>query len=187
MSWVAFAAGAIVAALVAAGAVLLVYDDLTAPPIVIEELPLDGTIVVEISGAVGTPGVYEVSVDARIADVITVAGGTSPDADLGAINLARRVHDEDEILIPSRSPTPAPASADEPAPATEAAEGRVNINTATVAELDTLPGIGPVLAQRIIDDRAEHGPFQTVDELARVSGISAAMVDELRPLITVGG
>ena len=190
MTRIAIMLGAVIAALAVVGALLVVYDDLAAPPIVIGDPVPGGIIVVEITGAVGTPGVYNVAADARIADLIVAAGGTRPDADLGAINLARRVHDEDELVIPSRQLAP-PASADAsppaPAPAAPASpEGRININTASAAELDTLPGIGPALAGRIIDDRTENGPYRTVDELARVSGISPAMVNELRPRVTVG-
>lgn len=186
---IAILLGATIAALVVVATLLVVYDDLAAPPIVIGDPVPGGIIVVEITGAVGTPGVYNVAADARVADVIVAAGGTRPDADLGAVNLARRVHDEDEVVIPSRQPTarPAPTSPAPPATAeTDSSPDRININTANVTELDTLPGIGPVLAQRIIDDRTENGPYRTVDDLARVSGISPAMVEALRPQITVG-
>lgn len=188
---IAIVLGAVIAALVVVGTLLVVYDDLAAPPIIIGDPVPGGIIVVEITGAVGTPGVYNVAADARVADVVVAAGGTRPDADLGAINLARRVHDEDELVIPSRQPTARPAQASMgPSPSatveSDSSPDRININTASVTELDTLPGIGPVLAQRIIDDRTENGPYRTIDDLARVSGISPAMVEELRPQITAG-
>jgi competence protein ComEA len=200
MSLIVILAGAVILALAVVGALLFVYDDLAAPPIVISDPVPDGVIVVEITGAVGTPGVYDVPADARIADVIVAAGGVRPDADLGVLNLARRVHDEDELVIPKRQ-QPTPVRDDNPPPATATATAdaaaeadvgtesdadRIDINTASAAELDSLPGIGPVLAQRIIDYRTERGPFQALDELEQVNGISAAMVDELRPLISVG-
>lgn len=188
MMRIAILLAAIIAALAAVGAVLLIYDDLSAPPIIIGDPIADGVIVVEITGAVGTPGVYNVAADARLADVIVAAGGTRPDADLGAINLARRVQDEDELVIPSHRSTPvASVATSTAAPAKPISQpGQVNVNTASATELEILPGIGPVLAQRIVDDRTERGPFRSVDDLARVRGISPTMVDELRPRITVG-
>lgn len=189
MTRIAIILGAIITAVVAVGAMLLVYDDLAAPPIIITDPVTDGMIVVQISGAVGTPGVYEVSADARVADVVAAAGGTAPDADLGAINLARRLRDEDQLVIPTRAPpTPVtPSTGREAGPAAVPQPlAPVNINTATLDQLDSLPGIGPAIGQRIIDYRAEHGPFRTVDELDNVNGISSTMVDELRPEITVG-
>lgn len=194
MTRIAIVLSAIVIAVVAVGALFLVYEDLTAPPIVITDPVPEGPITVAIDGAVEQPGVYDVSADARVIDVIAAAGGASADADLGQINQARRVYDEDHLEIPRRpppTPTPDPdtvraattgeAGADEPA-----ADGPININTATVDQFDALPGIGPAIAQRIIDYRTEHGPFRSVDELARVNGISSAMVDEFRSQVTVG-
>lgn len=189
MTRIAIILGAIITAVVAVGAMLLVYDDLAAPPIIIADPVTDGLIVVEISGAVGTPGVYELSADARVADVVEAAGGVARDADLGGINLARRLRDEDRLVIPSRTPPPpvTPSSGPEAGPATGASPpAPVNINTATLDQLDSLPGIGPAIGQRIIDYRTEHGPFRTVDELDNVNGISSTMVDELRAEITVG-
>lgn len=188
MTRIAMAIIAAIAAIVVVGALFIVYDDLSAPPIIISDPELDGVIVVQVTGAVASPGTYEVPTDARVVDVIATAGGARPDADLGSVNLARRVRDEDQLVIASRArPTTTAASPltpetiggpDQPGP--------ININLAAAAELDELPGIGPAIAQRIIDDRAERGPFQTVDELARVSGISSAMVEEIRALITAG-
>lgn len=189
MTRIAIVLGAIIIGVVAIGAVLLVYDDLSAPPIIIADPDPDRLIAVEIAGAVATPGVYELPAEARVIDAVDAAGGTTADADLGSVNLARRVRDEDRILIPSRTPPPptADATGDTPMSTTTASRPeRVNVNTASVNELDGLPGIGPAIAQRVVDYRTEQGPFRTVDELARVNGISSAMVDELRAEITVG-
>ena len=98
------------------------------------------------------------------------------------------MYDEDFLdvpRLPPPTPTPAPAAPGETPPAQPASPGLVNLNTATADQLDDLPGIGPALAQRVIDYRTEHGPFRAVDELARVNGISSAMVDEFRDLVTV--
>lgn len=110
--------------------------------------------------------------------------------DLAAVNPAERVHDGERVLIPFLS-TPVPTrDPNQPAPIDQArpsaVAGPININTATAAELDTLPGIGPAIAARIVAYRDSHGAFASVDELADVSGISARMVDNLRPLITTG-
>ncbi|MDQ3694042.1 MAG: ComEA family DNA-binding protein [Chloroflexota bacterium] len=187
MTRVAIAIGAAIAAVVIVGALFIVYDDLSAPPIIIADPVLDGVIVVQIAGAVATPGTYELGSGARVVDVIARAGGTRPDADLGSVNQARRVRDEDQLLIPSR-PRPTSNAGSLPAGATDGAEQSqaINLNTASVADLDALTGIGPAIAQRIIDFRTEQGPFRAVDELDRVSGISAAMVEEIRALVTVG-
>ena len=188
MTRIAVVLGAIIIGVVAVGAVLLVYDDLSAPPIVVADPDPARPIAVEITGAVATPGVYELAAEARVIDLVEAAGGTTADADLGGVNLARRVRDEDRVVIPSQAPPPAITSATGDQPGSSAAAGspaQVNINTASVDELDQLPGIGPAIAQRVVDYRSEQGPFRSVDELARVSGISSAMVDELRSEITV--
>jgi competence protein ComEA len=128
--------------------------------------------------------------DARVQNAIEAAGGVTSHADLAAVNPAARVHDGDRVIIPfvstpvpTRDPNaPAPAEATQPA----AASGPLNINTATADELDELPGIGEVIANRIVAYRESHGAFATVDDLAEVSGISERMVDDLRPLVTTG-
>ncbi len=172
------------------------FDDRAAPPIVIEDPLAEATIVVAVEGAVASPGVYRLPADARTQDALSSAGGPAPDADLAAINLARRLRDEDRLVVPRLQP-PAPPSGtgvtDRPpeagaGPASGAPLGStpLDLNAATLADLDTLPGIGPALAQRIVAYRTEHGRFGSIDELANVAGISPRMVDELRPLLTVG-
>ena len=163
MSLVAILAGAVILALAVVGALLFVYDDLAAPPIVISDPRPTGVIVVEITGAIGTPGVYNVPADARIADVVVAAGGVRSDADLAAINLARRVHDEDELVIPTRlQPTPVIVDR-QPATATASVDtdtssntDRININTATAVELRCLARhrAGPCPAHHRLPDRA---------------------------------
>ncbi len=144
-------------------------------------------LLVYVSGAVRRPGVYTLPAGARVADALAAAGGAAADADLAHINLARRVHDEEQVHIPRLGePTldiPTPIS--EGAPASPGAPGKVNINTAGVAELDGLPGIGPGYAQRIVDYRASHGPFRTVEELQNVPGIGPSTFARIRDLITV--
>ncbi len=140
-------------------------------------------IVVQIDGAVATPGLVTLPVGARLTDAIAAAGGLDASADVTRLNLAARLGDGDHITIPMHQPAPAAGS---PVSAVEQ-DGLLNINTATVAELEQLPGIGPVIAQRIVDFREFYGPFTSVDQLDEVTGISADMVDALSPLVTVGG
>src|SRR5262249_54737015 len=159
----------------ASGYLLLrVWDDRSAPPIVIEDPRPDATIVVSIEGAVATPGVYHLPGDARVQAALAAAGGPAPNADLSRINAAARLHDEERLIIPTAAGADgADGGAAPTVPANPAAPGTVpiNINTASAATLDTLPGIGPVLAGRIVTYRETHGPFRSVDELAAVDGI----------------
>jgi competence protein ComEA len=176
------------AGLIVVYALMSALDDRSAPEIVIEPAATPAAFVVEVVGAVATPGVYRVDPEARLANVVATAGGFAPQADLSALNLARRVSDGDKIVIPSLAAATAPAAAPSAAavgPAVEPTGAPLDLNAAGADELDTLPGIGPVLAQRIVDDRTQNGPFATVDELARVQGISPRMVDALRALVVV--
>lgn len=146
--------------------------------------PTIGELVVYVSGAVATPGVYRLPGGARGDDAVRAAGGLTGEADAGKVNLAARLKDETHLYIPQQGELGAP-----PAQAPGAADpgdGKVNLNTAGLAELDTLPRIGPATAQRILDHRAAHGPFATIEDLRKVKGIGAATFDGLKELITVG-
>jgi competence protein ComEA len=126
---------------------------------------LPATLVVSVNGRVRKPGLVRLASGSRVADAIDTAGGVLPDTDLTALNLARKVVDGELIVVGA----PAPAAAG-------GAGGQVNLNTATVTELQTLPGIGAVLAQRILDYRTAHGQFQSVNELRQFDWIGAAEV-----------
>lgn len=155
--------------------------------------PTPGPIQVEVAGAVAAPGVYTLPAGARGADAIAAAGGLTADADPTALNLARPLQDREQLLAPARS-TAAPAMAAGAAPLDAARSGGselpvaglIDINRASVEELDQLPGIGPVTAQAIVDYRTAHGPFRAVEELDAVKGIGESTLDKLRALITVG-
>ena len=139
---------------------------------------------VHVAGAVLRPGVYAFREKSRVEDVLALAQPL-PEADLDAINLAAYLKDEQRIYVPFRNDgaggTGVPGSkGNQPAGET----GKVNINTAGREELMTLPGIGPALAQRIIDYRNNHGPFRSLDELKNVSGIGEKRYQDLVPLIT---
>ena len=140
---------------------------------------------VYVSGAVATPGVYTLPPRSLVDDAIKAAGGATADADLEKINLAQEVRDQQQIVVPRKGeaapqqPTPGPGGAGTPG------AQKVNINTATLAELDTLPKIGPTTAQRIIDYRTQNGPFKKIEDLKNVSGIGDATFGGLKDLITV--
>ncbi|WP_240033891.1 helix-hairpin-helix domain-containing protein [Planococcus salinus] len=145
--------------------------------------PIQISPVVDVKGAVAHPGVYELSPEARIQDLIQAAGGFLPEADSRAINLAMKLQDEmsvyvpavgEEILLPE-SPHSAAATGDT----------MVNLNTAAEAELTSLPGIGPSKAAAIITYRTDHGNFKTIDELKEVTGIGDKTFEQLKDAITV--
>ena len=182
MSWLRrnfILVAALVLGVVVGIAALRVFDDRSAPQIIIRDAAQTRTISVQVSGAVNAPGVYDLDPDARLEDAIVAAGGATEDADLAALNLARRLKDGEDIDILAIVPTPGPGTV-------TAAENdnRINVNTASAVELDSLPGIGPALADAIIEYRTDTGLFASIDELARVPGISARMVDNMRDQVT---
>jgi competence protein ComEA len=132
-------------------------------------------VVVHVAGAVHRPGLYRLREGSRVDDAIRLAGGSKPKAALELVNLAAPVADGQQVLVPARGS------------ATAAAAGlpgsRVHLNSATLEQLDTLPGIGPVTAQKILDYRAKKGAFSSVDELDAVPGIGAARLEQLRDLV----
>ena len=181
---------ALVAAVAAAYALFQAIDERSAPPILIEDAAGLQPVVVDVRGAVNAPGVYELAPGARMQDAILAAGGLSPAADLSTVNLARRLRDGDVIAVlelPQTGGTAAAAPSDDVIADTAAnVVVRLNLNTATSAELTELPGIGEVIAERIVRFREENGPFRAIDDLIHVDGISTRTIDEFRDLVTVG-
>lgn len=140
------------------------------------------SVTVHVVGAVATPGVFSLPSGSRACDAIAAAGGLREDAEAAGVNLARIVADGEQIVIPVKG---------EGGPGTAstgggARGGKVNINTSDVAELDTLPGVGPATADKIVSDREENGPFRRPEDLMRVPGIGAKRFEQLKDLITTG-
>ena len=148
-------------------------------------------IVVHVAGAVMAPGVHRLDPGARVVDAVAAAGGPTPDALLDAINLAQPLRDGDRLVVPVAGGPAAPvaggvtAAIAEPGPPGDPSGGLVDLNSATAAELDELPGVGPATAQAIVSHRDANGPFASVDGLADVRGIGPAKLEALRPLVTV--
>jgi competence protein ComEA len=148
--------------------------------------PSPATIVVDVAGWVIRPGVYELRQGDRVIDAVRMAGGAKPGADLTSINLASLLTDGQQIVVPKRGK----GGASMPGIGAGGAPGSggsplINLNTATLDQLESLPGIGPALAQRIIDYRQEHGPFRSIDELVNVSGIGEKRLADLRSNVSV--
>lgn len=193
-------ASALLAILVLAGGRLARTGTASAPEVVAPLEPVSSpatsssaraTLVVHVVGAVRRPGLYRLREGARVADAVARAGGSTRRAELAAVNLAAPLADGVQVLVPERVAVGGTGVA--PADGTDAAApdgaiaglgAKVSLATATAEELDELPGVGPVTAQKILDYRAEHGPFRSVDELDAVPGIGPTRVEQLRDLVT---
>jgi competence protein ComEA len=134
-----------------------------------------GDVVVDVTGAVGRPGVYRLPAGSRVTDAVQRAGGAAPKAQLEAVNLAARLADGQQVVVPERGPSGAavltPGAAE---------EGPISLGAATVEQLDTIDGIGPVTAEGIVKFREEHGGLASVDQLDQISGIGPATMEALR-------
>lgn len=190
---------AVIGAVLAIAAILL-WSQQRERTLVVQPLPVDATIAVDVRGGVATPGVALLPGNARVADAVAAAGGLTADADVSRINLAARLADGQRLSIPTGGQPVAlassPATTDSgeqtgpatvPEPTGTSSARLVNLNTATAVELKSLPGIGDVLAGRIVEYRDANGPFRTVDQLREVRGVSAKLVENIRPLVTVDG
>jgi competence protein ComEA len=137
------------------------------------------SLYVHVSGAVAAPGLYVLAERARVVDAIAAAGGFAPDAERSAVNLARPLSDGEQLVVPVVGAAPAASTGE------VATDGRVNLNTADAAALDTLPRIGPAMADRIIAWRDDNGGFTSVEDLLAVPGIGDKMLESLRDEVTV--
>ena len=180
-----YLASGILFGLFLAALVWVVARNPTGEPVILRPAPTERPVIVYITGAVPRPGVFALPKNARVQDAISAAGGFLAEAEKSQINLAALVEDGEKLDVPfieGASPilaTPGPTVV---AVTTEL----ININTASLEELDTLPGIGPSLAQRIIDYREENGPFISPEDVINVPGIGAGNYERFKDLITVG-
>lgn len=131
------------------------------------------TITIDISGQVNQPGLYSLPVNSRVNDAVQLAQGLLPNADTSQINLAAILRDGEKVFVPS-------LSSGENCSGTSSSEGKIDLNHATLEEIDTLPGIGPQKAQQIIDYRESYGFFTRVEDLLYISGIGQSIIDEIR-------
>ncbi len=185
--------------LLGSGLILLVSSQPRGAPVELLPLPSPAPIQVHVSGAVLQPGVYALPAGSRAEQAIQSAGGAAPQADLQAVNLAAALEDGSQLIVPTQAPPVPAASAmllpqvtDSPTQVyywltpTPTVQFPININTATLEELDVLPYIGQVRASEIIAYRKAHGPFKRIEELLKVYGITQEVFDRIKDLITVG-
>lgn len=144
-----------------------------------------GEVVVAVAGKVRKPGLVRLPAGSRLADAVQAAGGALPGVDVALLNPARKVTDGELIVVGVTPPPVLGGGAGPAAGGAAPAAGPVNLNTATLAQLDALPGVGPVLAQRILTHRDQHGGFKSVGDLRQVDGIGDARYEQLKDLVTV--
>ena len=137
-------------------------------------------MVVDVTGAVGRPGVYTLPAGSRVNDAVQRAGGATAKGDVEQINLAARLADGQQIVIPSRAKSPAGVGAGAASSDAATSSGPISLGTATVEDLDTIEGIGPVTAQNIIEYRDQHGGVSSIDQLDEIDGIGPATMEALR-------
>ena len=172
----------------------------SAPAVAAPLEPMQGSrpqavVVVHVVGAVRRPGLYRLRQGMRVADAVARAGGATRRANLAGLNLAAPLVDGTQVLVPARIETatgPAPGEGEGAGGGAPAAAGgstsapalKVSLSSATVEQLDALPGVGPITAQKIVDYRTAHGPFSSVDDLDQVPGIGPTRIEQLRELVT---
>ncbi len=190
----------VIAGFILAGTLFFVSRAPSGPAIVLQPAPTKAPIAIQVNGAVVRPGLYYLPEGARVQDAIDVSGGLLATSNVKNLNLAAKVEDSQQLDIPFKDgegpvddsalelpnevavATEAPAELGSPAFSGEL----IDVNVASLEELDTLPGIGPSTAQKIIDYRDENGPFYAVEDLLNVSGIGEATLENIRDLITTG-
>lgn len=164
-------------------------------PVKLAPPPTPAPLLIHVTGAVANPGVYALPDGARVQDALTAAGGLSPEADVGLINLAAFLEDGQQVWAPWKHVGSDPGqrgesipnqTEEEPSESTPPPVKPLNINIASQSELESLPGIGSVIARRIIEYRLEFGPFEKIEEIQAVEGIGEAKFDQIKDSITVG-
>jgi len=154
-------------------------DEVTAPPVEVEQVQAP-QIFVDVTGAVNAPGVYTLTASSRVIDAIKAAGGSAAGADLSTINLARVLADGEQIYVDA-----AVTNSKGVRISATKRSGPISINRATVSDFDSLDGIGPVIARRIVEYRKTHGPFMTIEDLQKVSGIGEAKFAQIKSKIRI--
>lgn len=188
------AVSALLLVLVLAGQRLARTETTTAPELVaplepVSDVSARPALVVHVVGAVRRPGLLQLREGARVADAVARAGGATSRADLAALNLAAPLVDGVQVLVPTRAPTFGASGSTQgdlavPSSAESGVGPKPSLSSATADELDELPGVGPVTAQKILDYRTEQGPFRSVDDLDAIPGIGPARIEQLRDLVT---
>lgn len=164
--------------------------EVVAPLEPVAQAPIRRALVVHVVGAVRRPGLYRLREGARVADAVSRAGGATGRAELAALNLAAPLVDGIQVLVPRRVAGSQALEAPGGDPSADVAAGtaglgrKLSLFSATADQLDELPGVGPITAQKILDYRAEHGPFRSVDDLDAVPGIGPTRIEQLRDLVT---
>lgn len=161
------------------GALLLITTPPRGEPVSLRPAP-PARVVVHVAGGVVQPGVYELAAGARVRDAIAAAGGLESGGSATTVNLAALLTDGDQVVVPARGPQAGPGME----PVEPPAGSLININTATQAELEELPGIGPSIAARIIEYREQNGPFSKAADIVRVSGIGPSTYGKIKDRIT---
>lgn len=146
--------------------------------------PGPASVIVDVAGRVRRPGVFTLPAGSRVIDAIRKAGGAGPKVDLSGLNLARVLSDGEQVLV-GRPAAAGVAAGAASAPGAAATGGLLNLNTATMEQLDGLPGVGPVTAQKILSWREEHGRFSSVDELLEIDGVGEKTLADLAPMLTL--
>lgn len=164
----------ILVGLLTGGVVWLISIPPRGEPVTLVSPPTPGPLVVHVAGWVSAPGVYELPQGARVRDAVTAAGGVLPEGNLDAVNLAAKLEDGQQIRVLGKSESGQ----------TETNPGTININTASLAQLQSLPGIGPTIAQRIIAHREQNGAFTDTIDITKVSGIGPSTYEKIKDRIT---
>jgi competence protein ComEA len=190
-TWWWIAAFIVVGVLLGTGVIFLVTRPPRGEPIVLLPAPTPAPITVYVQGGVNRPGLYSLPQQSRVNDAILAAGGLSNNGDTGSLNLAEILKDGDQVSVPTYlNPTvngeKSGQATDPPDKPTSSSLTIVNINTASVDELDTLPEIGVKTAQAIIDYRNAHGLFTKIDDILKVQGIGPVTFEKIKDLITIG-
>ena len=152
--------------------------------------PTLAMVLVDVRGAVAKPGVYALPSGSRVQDALVLAGDVSTGAEIRGLNMARKLNDGEQLYIPTAgeattAPLATPSRGDKAPTPTRTPLGKINLNTATIEELDVLPGIGPAIAQRIVEYRTQNGEFKQIEDLKKVRGIGEVLFNQVKDYITV--